>query len=379
MISLYRRKFEGDLIKNNQSLNTFLPESKSQCRLATGRSAINHLIKILNINNKDSVLLPAYIAEGIIQPFIYNKIKIIFYQLDANLHPDIDNISQIINRNDKIKLCIVNHSMGFEIKIDEIQNILKDKGIYLLEDCAQGLFSQYYGDNENFGNKGDFALFSLNKFIPVIDGAILISHVDNQDVSLVGGLSCINNKAIGAYKRHLEINKEISLTQDPRKVKLLINKSVKEYNIYYDYINSELNNHKICKYSEQIIESYDYEYLIKKRKINTNIIYNNFIDGSIELLYKEYSENIVPMAVPIIINDNLIDYILDELCEKGILLSRQEERWDFLSMVKDEKSFLNEKYFIDNHALIPINEFINEEQILFMVEQLNLISSKKIN
>ena len=48
-------------------------------------------------------------------------------------------------------------------------------------------------------------------------------------------------------------------------------------------------------------------------------------------------------------------------------------------MVKDEKSFLNEKYFIDNHALIPINEFINEEQILFMVEQLNLISSKKIN
>ena len=250
-------------IVTSQALDTFLPKSKSQCRLATGRSAINHLITILNINNEDAVLIPAYIAEGVIQPFIYNNIKIIFYQLDEYLCPDLDNISKIINDNNNIKLCIVNHSMGFEINLDKIYNTLNNEGIYLLEDCAQGIFSKYKNDNKNFGNKGDFALFSLNKFIPVIDGAILISHIDNKDVSVDEKLICINKKAMNAYKLHLDTNKEILLSDDQEKVKLLIKKSVKEYNIYYDYINTDLNNHKICEYSENIIELFDYEYLIK--------------------------------------------------------------------------------------------------------------------
>ena len=372
-LRIIKEKKQAETLKG-YSIDHYLPPSKSSCVLATGRSAINHLINKIGFSKKDSVLLPAYVAEGILQPFIKSKIPIKFYKLDQNLFPDTKDISAVLEKDQSIKLCIVIHSFGFEAPINPLIELLIKKNVLLLEDCAQGIFSCYGENNKPFGGKGNFALYSLNKFLPVFDGAILLSHVNNINVSIKENQSELDIRAINAYKRHLQINKSIFDCEDQEKIKLLVKESAIQYNIYYTYINTNCDNHKISTLSKEIIETFDYDFLIKRRKENTNIIYNNFDSKLFELFFENTHENIIPMAIPVIIKDGLSDKVFRVMYEKGVLLAKQEDRWNFLSMTDNQNKFLIEQYFIDNHALVPINEFINEEKMHFIVEQLNLIS-----
>ncbi|MBT6937925.1 MAG: DegT/DnrJ/EryC1/StrS aminotransferase family protein [Candidatus Marinimicrobia bacterium] len=273
-----------------------------------------------------------------------------------------------------IKLCVVIHPFGFEAPINPLLEILDKKKILLLEDCAQGVFSRYEENNLPFGGKGNFALYSLNKFLPVLDGAILLSHVNKINVSLnQNELTPINKKALDSYKKHLKNNREIFLNDDQNETRELIKKSSKQYDRYYEYISQDLGNHKLCSYSEELMESFDCEKLILSRKRNMSLIYNNLSNNKIQLLYHK-NNKIVPMVVPARVFGGSRDKWIDKLSEKGVILAQQSDRWNFLSMTKDIKKYSNEGDFIKNHVLIPINEFIDEGKMCFMIESLNRMS-----
>ena len=206
--------------------------------------------------------MPAYVAEGVIQPFIENNIQICFYKLDSHLFPDMNNLNTIIENKINIKLCIVIHPMGFEAPIGIISKLLKSKNIYLLEDCAQSLFSKYKADNRPFGSIGDFALFSFNKFLPVLDGATLISNLSEFDLSVDDQkLQPLSRESLRAYYDHLEINKWIAESEDNLLSEKLLMETSQKYDDYYSFINKHLSARKISDYSKNIIKSIDYDNL----------------------------------------------------------------------------------------------------------------------
>ena len=373
MITLLRLNNERGQAKASQPLQYYIPSSKSSCILSTGRSAINHLITTIGFSQEDSVLLPAYIAEGVIQPFVNAKIPIKFYKLDSNLFPDFSDISGILEKDKTIKLFVVVHPMGFEAPIDQFVELLKKK-IWLLEDCAQGIFSCYEKDNKSFGGKGDFALYSLNKFFPVLDGAILLSQNSEIDVSLnKEKLTPLNKKALFDYGKHLKINRKIFFNTDQNDKLQLINESLRQYDIYYEYINNDLGKHGISSYSKNILENFNYDMLIMNRRRNTSILYENLSNCKFQFLYENYTKNIVPMAVPAIVPVKKRKRWLDKLFRRGIILSLQIDRWDFISTTKYPDRFSQEKNYIDSHVLIPINEFLSEENMEYLVKELNNI------
>ena len=61
----------------------------------------------------------------------------------------------------------------------------------------------------------------------------------------------------------------------------------------------------------------------------------------------------------------------------GILLSRQESRWNFIFMTDSINDFKHENQFIKKHALVPVNEDISEDEMVYIVEKLNLIAKYK--
>ena len=88
----------------------FQPDASSVCRVATGRSALRLLADKLR---PSAVLMPSFVAEGVLQPFIEAGIRVIFYRLQEDLSPDLSDIEALLSGIDGRCLAILLHYFGY--------------------------------------------------------------------------------------------------------------------------------------------------------------------------------------------------------------------------------------------------------------------------
>ena len=134
----------------------------------------------------------------------------------------------------------------------------------MLDDCAQGIFSRYKSPNQPFGSCSDFALYSYNKFCPVLDGALLLSMRPDIDISFNGCVrNCLAYEALDAYEKHLKINNDLFNESDYKCTILLLKNSRKQYDIYYNNLSVTFKDTNISDYSTTIIKSLESKHLIE--------------------------------------------------------------------------------------------------------------------
>lgn len=372
-ITLLRKLDRSDKgLSSINSDNELIPLGQSHCLAATGRSLLTHLIKTLNWNEKNTILLPAYLAEGIINPFLSAKINIKFYRLQNNLFPDLNDIQAHINHDSSIHGCVMIHPLGFEAPIAELKKILQHKNVFLIEDCAQGIYSSYKSGGF-YGTKGDFALYSLNKFLPVSDGAILVSNVSAIDVSISKDkLLQPDDDALNHYMEHLYLNFDITKTDNYEETMAMMTQSSAAYDRYYVRINQDCFLRRCSEKSTEIRNNYDYPLLIKKRRENSHYLYSKLNNKNIQVLFEQYTDNIIPIAIPVIFPINKRKQWIDELQHHGIFLATLIDRWNFIPKDQQE-NFANESYYLKSHVLIPISEFLTDRHMEKLVMHLNLL------
>jgi len=340
--------------------------SSSFCLASSGRASIYALINILSPDSISGVLLPAYIAEGVIRPFLAMNIPTHFYNLKKNLFPDEKSITEMIESK-SIKLLVIVHPLGNRVDISEIKWICEKNKILILEDFAQTLFV----DRTEF--IGDFTLFSFNKFLPVHDGALLLSH--RNDISLKCDMSAmvpLPDVAIKAYDKHLEYNYLILQESDQSNCRVLLKKTEVYYNQYYFYLNSDFSQARVSQETEHQLPFYDIDELFMRRKKNQEILYQFLNSTKIDFLYPEIDDKNVPMAVPIVLLGTDRSEFVKKAFIKGVLLSSLIDKWNFIPEWKSGR-FENEMFYINNHLLLPINEFYDSDDIAFIAEVINSI------
>ena len=93
---------------------------------------------------------------------------------------DVDRFEIVIKAiTNKTKLIVAQHSFGIPCDIDQIVNLAKEKGIFVVEDCAITLDSSLRG--VKVGNWGDAAIFSTDHSKPlntVIGGMLYTRNPD---------------------------------------------------------------------------------------------------------------------------------------------------------------------------------------------------------
>lgn len=135
-----------------------------------GRNALSFLFKKLNFKRK--IVFPAFICPSIAYSAIESGAKPIF--VDA----DLDDFNINTNALDDLDFSEVDavlaaHTFGFPFNVRQILKFRGENRFHLIEDCAHAFFSRI---NERFvGNFGDSVLFSMNKQISNLPGAILLS------------------------------------------------------------------------------------------------------------------------------------------------------------------------------------------------------------
>jgi len=95
---------------------------------------------------------------------------------EDNFLMDADKVEALIS--DRTKAIWVTHLWGFPAEVDKLRAIADKHNIYLLEDCAHALTSQYKG--KLLGNWGHFGTFSFNmgKQLPTGEGGMAITNDD---------------------------------------------------------------------------------------------------------------------------------------------------------------------------------------------------------
>jgi len=100
-----------------------------------------------------------------------------FYKINKDLSVDIDSLKKNITKH--TKAIISTHYFGFPQKeMHALRDLCDNLDISLIEDCAHALYGEFAGKN------GHYAVASLQKFLPVIDGGLLISGKNIQSAYL---------------------------------------------------------------------------------------------------------------------------------------------------------------------------------------------------
>ena len=152
--------------------------AKNAVALVNATSAIHLALRVLGINEGDKVAVSSFTFIGSVNPVLYEKATPIFIDSDESWNMSPKLLKQAIKEND-IKAVILTHLYGQMAKIEEIADICKENGIYLIEDAAESLGATYGGKQSGtFGDMGVYS-FNGNKILTTSGGGMLVS--DNEE------------------------------------------------------------------------------------------------------------------------------------------------------------------------------------------------------
>ncbi len=133
---------------------------------------------LINIQPGDEVIMPSYTFVSTANAFILRGAIIRFadcYSNNPNIDPD--QIEPLIN--EKTKAIIVVHYAGIACDMDKILAIANKHSLYVIEDAAQAIDSNYKG--KPLGTIGDISAFSYHETKNIICGEGGMLVVNNPD------------------------------------------------------------------------------------------------------------------------------------------------------------------------------------------------------
>ena len=192
------------IAKPSNNINTELEQKfasyvgcEKAVSFAAGRMGFYALLKILDIKSGDEIVLTGATCAVMINAVIRIGATPIYADIsEETFGTSSDSVKRCLSP--RTKVVVAQHSFGIPCDIKEIANITKQKGIFLVEDCALCLGSTL--DGKKVGLFGDAALFSFDHTKPIN--------------SMIGGMMCTNSELLHSkLKRIQEQSPEISISK----------------------------------------------------------------------------------------------------------------------------------------------------------------------
>ncbi len=346
--------------------------ARSVCRLATGRSALFHLIARLPTPHARTVLMPCYIAEGVIGPFRAADFNVRFYRLNADLTPNEADVAAILDETLGRAVFMLIHYFGFSSASKALLDMLHDHRAIVVSDCAHALLSTTE-DGISLAELGDVALYSLNKFLPIADGAILLSLANDIDIAIAEErLPELPKPALAHFKRHLAECRELFMCSSASGAAKMIDALSDSYEAYYALINTDLRPYRQSDESRWIEAAYSFQNCAKVRWSHALRLYGELSSPAFNFVHATLPEGTVPFGIPARVPRQRRAELLETLSDRGILLSTLVDKWDFVPQ-ESVGHFSVETDFLAEHVLIPVSEFLSEADMSRIITEINNI------
>ena len=158
------KKRQAQIIKKFETKFSKIIGTGNSISFAAGRMGFYSLMKTLELGNEDQVIIQSSNCAVMVNAILKIGAKPIFADIDINtLGTSPESVEKLITQ--KTKLIVAQHSFGIPCEIDRIIALASKNNIFVLEDCALAVGSEYKG--VKVGNWGNAALFSFDHSKPI--------------------------------------------------------------------------------------------------------------------------------------------------------------------------------------------------------------------
>jgi perosamine synthetase len=316
----------------------------------SGTSGLHLIIRALRIGEGDEVITTPFSFIASSNCVLFEGAKPVFVDIDEKtFNIDVKKIEEKITNKTKAILAVDVFSQPSNW--DELKKIAKKHKLYLIEDSAEALGSEYKG--KKCGSFGDAAIFAF--------------YPNKQITTGEGGIILTNNKKIYELCR--------SLANQGRRIK--DGKWLEHVMLGYNYRLDEMSCALGLSQMQRIRE------ILKKRK-GVAELYNKKlknVDG-LEIPYIKQGNKLSWFVYVIKLTENLSgkkrDKIIKEMAQKGIQCSNYFQAIHLQSFYKKEFSYKIGDFPVTEDVskrtlALPFFNNLSEKEINFVVENLKKI------
>ena len=158
-LAIKRQIIGGGYIAKFENLFASYIGVKEAVSISSGTAALSLILECLDLKAGDEAILPAYTFPSV--PACIGEFGLVLRFVDIDLNTDNIDILKLEEAiNHKTKLIVATHIFGRPCDIETIVAMAKERGIYVIEDCAHAIGSEYKG--KKLGSFGDAAYFSFS-------------------------------------------------------------------------------------------------------------------------------------------------------------------------------------------------------------------------
>lgn len=144
-----------------------------------GRVALYAILKAMELNENDEVIIPALTCVVVPNAIIYAGLKPVYIDVEkSTFNMNVSLIESAITEKTKVIVC--QNTFGLSSNIEEILSIAKKYNLYTIEDCTHG-FGGYYNGKPN-GSYCDAAFYSTQWNKPFSTGIGGFLYVGNDEL-----------------------------------------------------------------------------------------------------------------------------------------------------------------------------------------------------
>lgn len=194
------KNFDDQIVINFEKLFSKIIGNGSSIAFAAGRMAFFALLKAISIEKGDEVILLGSTCSVMSNAVIRCGAIPVYSDVDINTFgSEVNSIK--IKITSKTKVIVAQHSFGIPCDIQPIVDLAKEKGIFLVEDCALTLGSMI--NNIKVGNFGDAAIFSFDHSKPI--NLLLGGIVYTENNTLLNKIRKIQNSSQNFSNKKINI------------------------------------------------------------------------------------------------------------------------------------------------------------------------------
>lgn len=139
-------------------------------------AALEMAALLIDINLDDEVIMPSYTFVSTANAFVLRGARPVFVDIrhdTKNINEEL--IEEAITNRTKAIVCV--HYAGVSCEMNKINDIAKKYNLFVIEDAAQGICSEYYG--KALGSLSDLGTFSFHETKNIMSGeggALLVNN-----------------------------------------------------------------------------------------------------------------------------------------------------------------------------------------------------------
>lgn len=261
--------------------------------MSTGRSATRLVLQTIeerNPNIKKVALLPPFTCHTVFEPFMDFGYEI--HTLPINLDLLI-NAEDILRYQDKYGagVVLVHGYYGFDTLpgFNKVVKALQDKGVIVIEDCTQCLYSDYPISDANY------VVASIRKWCGVPDGGFAIckeGHFTQKPIQT-------DEKMVEAKRIASELKYQFLFEGKGDKPTFKA-----KYREGEELLDNQTNYYAIGELSAAIQAELNVEMLKKKRRTNYKVLLEGLQKTKgIKVIFNTLPNDVVPLYFPILVDD----------------------------------------------------------------------------